>query len=423
MGLLGLTLAHPEGGVLTDSRAYLEVADGILRFGPLGDPEATELHRTSAYPLFLALVQTLTRTSLLGVVVIQLLFGAIGCFLLVRIGHLLGVPQGGMLAAYLYALSPNTAMWSLTVMSETLFALLLVTALWTWLRSLAGGRVAWLLATGVVLGLASLVRPIGLPVIGLWAVTELWLGWQAKAGLSPLARVTVMVCGLGLVLAPWSVRNRITYGDAGLSRIPWAAFVRFNLAYAVAAAEGIGRNEAAVALEAHVDSWPEAWAIIRAYPGEFVEQQVRGILRSSLGVESGAWARIVGLELEDQGSFGILGHVLAGRFPQAWAETRDLLRGTRGTLLILGALALIHSLACYAAAARAGRPSSRPAMTRGVILCLALTAAFLLIAPGAAGQARFRIAVEPVLALLAGVGAVRWRGALGTRDARAEGEQ
>ncbi|MGH2627234.1 MAG: hypothetical protein ACRDHY_11350, partial [Anaerolineales bacterium] len=44
-----------------------------------------------------------------------------------------------------------------------------------------------------------------------------------------------------------------------------------------------------------------------------------------------------------------------------------------------------------------------------LMVCLVLTTAYLLIAPGAAGQARFRVAAEPYLALLAGMGAVRWR--------------
>jgi asparagine N-glycosylation enzyme membrane subunit Stt3 len=47
-----------------------------------------------------------------------------------------------------------------------------------------------------------------------------------------------------------------------------------------------------------------------------------------------------------------------------------------------------------------------------VVACLLLTVMYLLVAPGAAGQARFRVAAEPSLALLAGMGAVLWGEAL-----------
>ena len=423
MALLGITLAHPEGGVLIDSRSYLEMADEVRRFGPFGDPVASDLHWTPGYPLFIAVVQNLTGTEFLGVVVAQLFGTAITCLLLVRIGTLLGAPQAGMIGAYVYALSPNAAMWSLTIMSESLFALLLTLALWTWLRSRAEGRIGWVAATGGLLGLASLVRPIGLPLIGIWAATDLWGSWGAGNRRRGVARLVAMVGGLALILAPWVVRNWVTYGEAVFSRAPWNTLVRFNLAYVLAEVEEIDRNEAAIQLEGQVNSWADVWAFIRAHPTEFLEQQGRGIFRSSMGVESGAWARVVGLDLESQGSFGILTAVLRGRLSEAWRSAADLLRSGSGTVLLIGVLAVFHTLASYVAAGRVMFPGEASRTELGVVVaCLLLTAMYLLIAPGAAGQARFRVAAEPYLALLAGMGAIGWREALGRRRARKAAE-
>lgn len=419
MGLVGITLAHPEGGVLTDSRSYLEMADGILKFGPLGDPEASDLHRTSGYPVFLALVQALTGTQFLGVVVAQLLGTGLACLVLVRIGSIAGAPEAGRIGAYVYALSPNAAMWSLTIMSESLFALLLTLALWTWLRSRSGAGIARMAGTGAILGLAAIVRPIGLSLIGVWAVVDGWSAWATAGRRKALARLLAVAGGFVLVIAPWVVRNWITYGDAEFSRIPWKAFVRFNLAYVLAEVEGIDRNDAAVQLEGRVNSWPDVWAFVQAHPVEFVDQQLRGIFRSTVGIESGAWARVVGLDLESQGSFGILNALAGGGIAQAWREAGELLRSGRGALLVLGLLAVTHTLGSYLAAARLGVASeSFRGETRAVIVGLVLTTAYLLIAPGAAGQARFRVAAEPYLALLAGMGAVRWGEALAIRGAK-----
>ena len=423
MGLLGITLAHPEGGVLIDSRSYLEMAEEVGRFGPFGDPSIGDLHRTPGYPVFIAVIQNLTGTEYLGVVAAQLLATAIACLLLVRIGAMLGSPQAGMIGAYAYAMSPNAAMWSLTIMSESLFALLLALALWTWLRSRGEGQMGWVAATGGLLGLASLVRPIGLPLIGIWAATDLWGSWGAATRRRALARLVAMVGGLSLILGPWVVRNWVTYGEAVFSRAPWNTLVRFNLAYVLAEVEGIDRNEAAIQLEGRVNSWADVWAFISAHPTEFLEQQVRGIFRSSLGVESGAWARVVGLELESQGSFGILTAVLRGRLSEAWRAAADLLRSGSGTVLLIGTLAVFHTLASYVAAGRAVFPGETSRAGGGVVVtCLLLTVMYLLVAPGAAGQARFRVAAEPYLALLAGMGAVLWGEALGRRRVKKPAE-
>jgi 4-amino-4-deoxy-L-arabinose transferase-like glycosyltransferase len=92
------------------------------------------------------------------------------------IGDRLGDRDAGMAAAWLYVLSPSAGMWSLTVMSESLFAFLLVSALaFLALGIMEGRAVAWALA-GVTLAAAALVRPIGLPIIALWALAGIAAG-------------------------------------------------------------------------------------------------------------------------------------------------------------------------------------------------------------------------------------------------------
>jgi hypothetical protein len=44
-----------------------------------------------------------------------------------------------------------------------------------------------------------------------------------------------------------------------------------------------------------------------------------------------------------------------------------------------------------------------PGAVRAVAILALLTAAYIILSPGAAGQARFRVSAEPLLALLAGL--------------------
>ncbi|MGH2605655.1 MAG: hypothetical protein ACRDG5_03605, partial [Anaerolineales bacterium] len=91
----------------------------------------------------------------------------------------------------------------------------------------------------------------------------------------------------------------------------------------------------------------------------------------------------------------------------------------RAAVLLIGMLAVFHTLASYGAAVRAVFPGKASrAETCLVVAGLLLTTMYLQVAPGAAGQARFRVAAEPYLALLAGMGADRWPEALGRRGAK-----
>src|SRR4030067_3357942 len=68
-------------------------------------------------------------TALVGVGFLQLALTGATALLLWWIGDRLGDRCAGMAAAWLDLLSPSAGLWSLTIMSESLFAFLLVSAL------------------------------------------------------------------------------------------------------------------------------------------------------------------------------------------------------------------------------------------------------------------------------------------------------
>jgi hypothetical protein len=208
---------------------------------------------------------------------------------------------------------------------------------------------------------------------------------------------------------PWVVRNWTTSGRLALADVPRGTFVRFNLAYVVAEAEGLSRDEAAARLEQSIDSWQDEWDIIRRYPRTFVEEQVKGIARAAIGVESGVWARQLGYELDRQGSFDVLSTVLTEGPGEAFERLSALLKDPQTALHAgLTVLGVLHTLLLYLLALASVALVWRGGATARLVCVLVfLSAAYLLVAPGAAGQARFRIPVEPFLALLAGAGLSR----------------
>jgi 4-amino-4-deoxy-L-arabinose transferase-like glycosyltransferase len=407
LGYFFIATSFPEGGAIIDSRGYLEIASTLRQVGWSG-LDASSLHWTPGYPVFLLLAEGATGTTLIGAELIQLILTAAACLVLWQIGVRLGDPRAGMAGAWLYALGPNTALWSLTIMSETLFAFLVVIALYAWIRTQTGGGLMWDVATGAILGLAALVRPIGLLLIPIWAICGLfgarWRGQQR----SRLLRMAALVGCSIVVLMPWILRNWSLTGRPVFAEVPGNTLVRFNLAYVVAEAEGVSRDEAARRLSGTVRSMGDGLEIIQRYPAVFVKQQLRGILRTAVGVESGVWARQLGYGLDRQGSFGLLSSLSGEALQQAWGRLFGYLQDPQTTLLaslfVLGvghtATLWILALASLLAVFGWGR------WDRHVYLAVALSVAGLIVVPGAAGQARFRIPPEPMLALLAGAGLI-----------------
>jgi len=114
------------------------------------------------------------------------------------------------LAAAIVALHPGLIAYSAVVMTEPLAALLLTTA--AWLAARFGQRWTGMIAGGLVLGLATLVRPSTLLAAPLFALMGPKTWWRA------LARGAVATVMALLVVLPWSVRNcRVMDGCALVS--------------------------------------------------------------------------------------------------------------------------------------------------------------------------------------------------------------
>jgi 4-amino-4-deoxy-L-arabinose transferase-like glycosyltransferase len=216
--------------VLPDQGEYLSIADNLLhgrgyqsfdrRFA-----DTVRAFRTPGYPLFVAacganvrvvrVCQALLDTS--TILAVYILAGML-------VGRRDGVTP--LVAAALVAFNPYLIYFTGLVLSETLF-----TAMLAWGMALLilgnGGRGGSLLKTltwlagGVLLGLSVLVRPsaMGLPIVlGILstfvnrAPASAYQQTQVLPFRWPLPTATTMVVVVLLSLLPWAVRNRAVLG-------------------------------------------------------------------------------------------------------------------------------------------------------------------------------------------------------------------
>ncbi len=157
-------------------------------------------YRPPLWPLAMSAVYRVTGPSTAAARVTQALLGALLAGLIVALAATAGLDarRQRWLAAWA-VLSPTLLYYSHSLFSETLFALCLLSALRLLIsRESAAGAGAWM-------GLACLCRGSALVLLALIAV---WLatrrGWR-------LAAVWLGVAML--VIAPWTLRNKLVLGD------------------------------------------------------------------------------------------------------------------------------------------------------------------------------------------------------------------
>lgn len=115
----------------------------------------------------------------------------------------------GLLAALLYAVTPDYLFFSQTVWAETFFIFLLTLAFCFLLRAFTQDkRLYWFLASGILFGAAALTREF----LVLFAVggVPLWLGLtHLSRWRTGIARAVVFLLGVWLVILPYTYRNYV----------------------------------------------------------------------------------------------------------------------------------------------------------------------------------------------------------------------
>jgi len=173
-----------------------------------GAPNAPTAQQPPLYPLMLAGIFKLfgicTVASAWTAVLVNALAGAVTAVLLYHVGRIHFGETVGTLAAWLWVLPwmYQTNAFSVSLTTAYLAALGF-TALFLWDPKRLEGNRRWLVL-GVYSGLLVLLQPSLLTVVLVYG------GWLAVSkGSSP--RVLIALAGFLLTLAPWTVRNYVTF--------------------------------------------------------------------------------------------------------------------------------------------------------------------------------------------------------------------
>jgi 4-amino-4-deoxy-L-arabinose transferase-like glycosyltransferase len=208
-----------EGPVRADAREYVIYAFNLKFLGTYsslavdpasGEQPLPDARRTPGYPLYLAMFidNPLTYGSLSNALLGQVLMGTCVVLLTFLLASPLLGNFGALLAALLAACSPHLINAGLYLLTEILFALLLIGGLLLCYFAVKQQR-AWLfLFAGIVIGLGALTRPaLQYFPIALAVLIICHLGLR-----SAIRPILSCLLGFTLIYGPWIARNLATLG-------------------------------------------------------------------------------------------------------------------------------------------------------------------------------------------------------------------
>jgi 4-amino-4-deoxy-L-arabinose transferase-like glycosyltransferase len=402
---------EPERAITgSDAEQYLALANNLADEGVFSrestPPYTPEVFRTPGYPAFLVpFVQIFGERPLLPVVIAQVMVSVLAVWVTACLARRLFDGRIGLWAGGLIAVMPVSILMTGAIYAETVFAALLVGAGWLLIDSLERSRWTMSAAAGLVLGIATLVRPIGLPMIALWAILPLTKRSIHRA----LPHVLALLLAFGLPVGAWMGRNAALFGRFSLASVSDSNLLYYNAASSEAHRLGIPLDEARARLYEQVeeppptgDSWPGsaegtvARRVIVEHPAAFVWYNGVDALN---GLRPG-FSRLLMLAGPDD-SADLIEIFREGSLPAVW----QAVGGQNGPLLIVEALMVI-STAILIVGSLVGFIVMLARRRWFEVVLLGLIPALLLYLPGLASNARFRAPVEPLMAILAAGGAI-----------------
>jgi 4-amino-4-deoxy-L-arabinose transferase-like glycosyltransferase len=190
-------------------RLATSLAEGHGYVNEAGQPTA---YYPPGYPAVLGVLYWLVGHRPVAGEALNVIFGTLTAGLVYWIGSRAFGRPAGLLAALAFAVFPSQILYVSQLHSEVVFTAFYLLALGLLLAAPPPGDRRWIpfwLATGLAIGVASLIRPVALSLLAVipFALRPRGASWSTLARGTLLALVAAIV-----VLTPWVVRNAVRVG-------------------------------------------------------------------------------------------------------------------------------------------------------------------------------------------------------------------
>lgn len=240
-----------------------------------------ELRRTPVYPAFIGLIVNRFGQDLSALTLAQQVLGVGTCVLAAGLALRLFGPWTAVLVGLMTATAAPLLVVGQYVMAEALFIPLALLAVSQLCGALDSRSDSSMLLGGILIGLTSLTRPIGLVIL---AALGLALVVQERDPRRIFLRLLPALAGVALLVVPWMGRNAFVHGSFSPEGNPGQTLVGRTM-----------RHDRGFAFENPDDPDParqQARAIMRDGRGTFVSP-VRERIKRELGVSDGEANRLM----------------------------------------------------------------------------------------------------------------------------------
>ncbi len=204
--LAGLAGTGELGIRIADEVHYHTLATSLVEGRGFAFEDGPTSLRPPLYPAFVASIWTLSGTrSLQAVRAAQIGLSLLTVIVVFLLGRDLFGERAGLAAAALACFYPSLLISNYLLLTEVLFALLVVASAWAVVRLFTGGSLLFAAAAGILLGLAALTRSVLYPfplVLGLLVVAAMRGSFRRRTAVA-----LAMTAAFAIVLAPWAIRN------------------------------------------------------------------------------------------------------------------------------------------------------------------------------------------------------------------------
>jgi 4-amino-4-deoxy-L-arabinose transferase-like glycosyltransferase len=207
-----------------DERNFLDVARHLAH----GDGYVSSSYRANpVLPVYLGIVFRFFGENLLVARLGQCVAGAVTCVLVCAIGGRLFDRETGIVSGTILAVYPPLIYLSGVFYAECLLIFWGAVGVYLAVRCLQPGTSAgWGLATGAALGLATLTRST--LVVWIPMVCIAWLWKSASVWRTRLPLCAALLVGSAVMIVPWTVRNYFTFHclvpvNSGFGEVLWRA--------------------------------------------------------------------------------------------------------------------------------------------------------------------------------------------------------
>ena len=361
--------------LVSDEMDYQNLASGLVSHLSYATDSVPTAYRPVGYPAFVSLIYFVTGIKPVAVKIVQAVLDSSIVFFLPTMVETQS-EKARLLVGATWALFPPAILYPNTLMSETLFTVILVAAAWLFVHrsGLTGGR----LLLGIVTGFLALIKPATIILLAGLIVADSVLTKSWRFAL-------VAVAGFAIVVLPWTIRNWMVVGEPVIATNSGVNLLIGNNP------DANGSYTSKVALREADPSMDEgsrdrfafrqAVAFIASHPGTFF---VNGVKKYAHIVSSESYL-LVSQFGEGSPDGGVS---LARRYAGVPLLAAILVNGTYAGILVVGWLGLV---------------ASSKSRLRSFVVSLLVT--FLLTHLVTFGGSRFHFPLMPFFALFAVQGA------------------